>query len=271
MKLSIIIPTFNSASVLPKALDSIVGQTFTDWEMLIMDGVSTDDTVKIAQSYNDSRIRIYSEPDKGIYDAMNKGIRKAQGEWLYFLGSDDWLLNKDVLSSLFSMEIDQYDVVYGDVEANQLDSMHKGEWSMSSIEYNRCHQAIFYKRKIFKKLGYYDLAYPIWADYDLNLKWFFSTKLKNKYIPIDVAHYSEGGVSSTCSDSALTARYPYIILTRAKNHLCRNEKINLISESLKSIQLSFLQRLHLGLWLFELKQIVFLKKLLFNKQCGQPS
>lgn len=271
MKLSIIIPTYNSASVLPKALDSIVGQTFTDWEVLVMDGVSTDDTLKVAQSYNDSRIRVYSESDKGIYDAMNKGIKKAQGEWLYFLGSDDWLLAPNVLSILFSMDIDQYDVVYGEVEAYQLDSMHKGEWSMSSIEFNRCHQAIFYKKNIFKKLGYYDLAYPIWADYDLNLKWFFSSKLKNKYIPLDIAHYSEGGLSSTCNDSALTARYPYIILTRAKKHLCRNHKINLISKSLESVKLSLFQKMHLAIWLLELKLIVFLKKTLYRGQCGQPS
>ena len=102
MKLSIIIPTYNSASVLAKALDSIVKQNFTDWEVLVMDGVSTDNTIKVAQSYNDSRIHIFSEPDKGIYDAMNKGIEKAQGEWLYFLGSDDWLLNGNVFDSLFS-------------------------------------------------------------------------------------------------------------------------------------------------------------------------
>lgn len=254
-----------------KALDSIVCQTFSDWEVLIMDGISTDDTLKIAQSYNDSRIRIYSEPDKGIYDAMNKGIKKAQGEWLYFLGSDDRLLDKNVLSSIFTMDINQYDVVYGDVEASHLDSMHKGEWSMPSINFNRCHQAIFYRKGTFKKIGYYDLTYPIWADYDLNLKWFFSTKLRNKYIPLNIAHYSDGGASSTCTDSALTAKFPYIILTRAKKSLCRNQKINLISESLQSVKLSFLQKLHLEIWLFELKQITILKKFLHKRQCGQPS
>ena len=135
MKLSIIIPTFNSASVLPKALGSIVSQTFTDWEVLIMDGVSTDDTLKVAQSYDDSRIRIYSEPDKGIYDAMNKGIKKAQGEWLYFLGSDDWLLNATVLNQIFSNDIEKYDVIYGDVESTHLDQLHHGEWDMMKIKY----------------------------------------------------------------------------------------------------------------------------------------
>ena len=125
--LSIIIPTYNSASVLPKSLDSIVGQTFIDWEVLIMDGVSTDDTLKVAKSYNDSRIRIYSEPDKGIYDAMNKGIKKAAGNWLYFIGCDDWLLASNTLESIFSMDINKYDIIYGDVEAEHLVPEHSGE------------------------------------------------------------------------------------------------------------------------------------------------
>ena len=151
MKLSIIIPTYNSASVLPKALDSIVGQTFGDWEVLIMDGVSTDDTLKVAQSYNDSRIRINSEPDKGIYDAMNKGIGKARGEWLYFLGSDDWLLNDNVLHDVFAQDADSYDVVYGEVEAPHLASNHSGEWTLQTIDRNRCHQAILYRRQVIRR------------------------------------------------------------------------------------------------------------------------
>ena len=187
MKLSIIIPTFNSASVLPKALGSIVSQTFTDWEVLIMDGVSTDDTLKVAQSYNDSRIRIYSEPDKGIYDAMNNGIKKAQGEWLYFLGSDDWLLNATVLNQIFSNDIEKYDVIYGDVESTHLDQLHHGEWDMMKIKYkyNICHQAIFYRKKIFKKIGLYNLKYPLLADFDFNMRWFFNTNTKSNYIPIN--------------------------------------------------------------------------------------
>ena len=265
MKLSIIIPTFNSGAVLGRALDSIVGQTFTDWEVLIMDGVSTDNTLDVAKSYNNSRIHIYSESDKGIYDAMNKGIKKAQGEWLYFLGSDDWLINNNVLNNVFSMAITDYDVIYGDVEANQLDSIHKGEWSVSAIEYNRCHQAIFYKRTVFDRLGYYNLSFPIWADYDLNLKWFFSDKLKNKYFPLIIAHYSEEGVSSTCTDSAFAARYPYIILTRAKKHLSRCQKIDLISKSLNTIKLTLPQRIHLKFWQLELRQIVLLKRIIFTK------
>ena len=233
MKLSIIIPTYNSASVLPKALDSIVCQTFTDWEVLIMDGVSTDDTLKIAQSYNDSRIRTYSEPDNGIYDAMNKGIKKAQGEWLYFLGSDDWLLVPDILQSIFYRDITDYDVVYGDVESEHLGPENSGEWTMANIDSNRCHQGIFYKKDVFKRLGYYNLEYPIWADYDLNLKWFFSKKIRKTYLPITIAHYSAGGFSTDNLDYQLLKYAPYLKLTRGWSFYSRKERRELIKLALK--------------------------------------
>ena len=229
-----------------------------------MDGVSTDDTVKVAQSYNDSRIRIYSEPDRGVYDAMNKGIKKSKGEWLYFLGSDDWLLTSDVLQKVFSAGIDKYDVVYGDVEAPQLDVMHKGEWSMSTINYNRCHQAIFYRRMVFERLGRYNLDYPIWADYALNLKWYFSSNISHKYLPVAIAHYSEGGLSNAGADTALVADYPYVLLMCARKRLCRNQKINLISESLKSANLSVAQRVCLTVWGFCLRQVAGIKRLRLN-------
>lgn len=229
-KLSIIIPTFNSSAVLGRALDSIVNQTFTDWEVLVMDGVSTDDTVKIAQSYNDPRIRIYSEPDKGIYDAMNKGIRKANGEWLYFLGSDDWLLTSDTLQSVFSMEINDCDVVYGDVEAPQLAPQNSGEWSLDTIDYNRCHQGIFYKKTIFARLGNYNLKFRVWADYYLNLKWFFNSHIKKKHIQTIIAHYSQGGFSSSLSDTKMLKKLPWIKLIWGYKMFSCEEKKKFIKE-----------------------------------------
>ena len=256
MKLSIIIPTYNSASVLPKALDSIVGQTFTDWEVLIMDGVSNDDTIKVAQSYNDSRIRIYSEPDKGIYDAMNKGIKKAQGEWLYFLGSDDCLLNENVLKSVFAHPIDKYDVVYGDAEASQLDPLHHGKWTMANIDYNRCHQGIFYRKSVFNKLGLYKLEFPIWADYDLNLKWFFSKKTPNLYLPIVIAHYSDGGFSSGHEDKAFLNKASLIKLKLGRHRYGRRDKIMLINDALEKSSNPFI-RIWLSLWKAYL--VMFLK------------
>lgn len=248
MKLSIIIPTYNSASTLRRALNSIVCQTFTDWEVLIMDGLSTDDTLEIAQSYNDSRIHIYSEPDKGIYDAMNKGIKRAVGKWLYFIGCDDWLLASNTLESIFSMDINKYDIIYGDVEAEHLAPEHSGEWSLAAIDYNRCHQCIFYRKEVFKKVGMYNLSYPVFADFDLNLKWFFSKRLKHQYVPITVAHYSEGGYSSRQKDTLFYEKLPYLKLLRGRHQFSRHEKIGFINESLNSKAIRFHTKIFIFVW-----------------------
>lgn len=265
MKLSIIIPTFNSDAVLGRALDSIVDQTFTDWEVLIMDGVSTDDTIKVAQSYNDSRIRIYSEPDNGIYDAMNKGIKKAQGEWLYFLGSDDWIISPKTLSSVFSINLEKNDIIYGNVESNHLGSGHNGEWTLLTINYNRCHQSIFFKKKVFEKLGSYNLNYPVYADFDLNLKWFLSNRIIKQYIPVIIAHYSAGGYSCSTDDPLFKERFPYLKLIRGRHRFSRRDKINLINDTLHYGEKSFFIRVFLQIWKLKIKTIIFIKDKIFHK------
>ena len=200
MELSVIIPTFNSGKVIRRCLESILSQTFKDFEVLVMDGGSADATAEIVQSFGDKRVLLFSEPDKGIYDAMNKGIIASSGKWLYFLGSDDYLLGPDVFSRVFVPDNQVYDVLYGDVEASCLPPYFQGEWTMETISYNRCHQAIFYRKTVFEKLGHYDLRYKVYADMDMNLKWFFSPDLSSKYIPVTIAHYSEGGFSATHKD-----------------------------------------------------------------------
>lgn len=229
--LSIIIPSFNCSTTIGRALDSIVDQTFTNWEVLIMDGASTDNTLEIVGLYKDSRIRVFSEPDKGVYDAMNKGVDNASGEWLYFLGSDDYLLDSDVLDQVISHIPEKCDVFYGDVEAPQLDLRHKGEWHFRDIEYNRCHQAIFYNKNVFHKLGKYNLKYIVYADHDMNLKWFLNKKIKSYYYPINIAHYSDGGLSIQKKDNVFLDDFPKLVLRYGWTSLNRSERkkyINII-------------------------------------------
>ncbi|MCR5039686.1 MAG: glycosyltransferase [Bacteroidales bacterium] len=198
-KFSIIIPTFNSKLTIRRCVDSVIGQSYEDFELLLMDGASQDDTVAIVRSYNDKRIRVFSEPDKGIYDAMNKGIDKSSGNWLLFLGSDDYLYDRDVLSNVVPFLLDELDVVYGEVESHWPE-LNRGEWSLEKIDGNRCHQAIFYNRRFFGKTIRYNLRYPVLADFDLNLKWFLNRKYKHCYIPITISHFSDGGMSSQVQD-----------------------------------------------------------------------
>lgn len=231
--LTIIIPTFNSSATISRAIKSIIEQDFTHWELLIMDGQSTDSTIQIAKSFHAPRIHIFSEHDKGIYDAMNKGIKKASGDWLYFLGSDDWLLSTHTLSDVFSNSITQYDVIYGDVEAPHLPPEHKGEWTIQSIDFNRCHQAIFYRKDVFKKIGVYSLEYPVLADHDLNLRWYFNSKIKKKYLPLPIAHYSSGGYSEKVADSMFYKYLPYLKLKYGWNSYTKEERTSLINEAQK--------------------------------------
>lgn len=223
--LSIIIPTYNSEAVIGRALDSIVHQSFGGFEVLVMDGDSSDGTSDIVLGYHDSRIAFYSEPDNGIYDAMNKGIVKSRGSWLYFMGSDDYLVDRYGLQTIFNRNLDNVDVLYGDVESNHLSVCYKGEWSVDKIDYNRCHQAIFYRREVFDKMGLYNIKYSILADYDLNIRCYFSNSIRLQYVNIVIAHYSEQGVSDRCKDPEFEKDYAWVILKYGFGKLSINQKI----------------------------------------------
>lgn len=218
MTYSIIIPTFNSANYIRRCLDSIVAQTYKDFEVLVMDGASKDETVEIAQSYNDKRIKVYSENDRGIYDAMNKGIDRSMGEWLLFMGSDDYLFNSEVLYNVLQHLSNDYDVVYGESDSHWSE-MHRGEWSLEKLEANRVHQAIFYNRHFFGLTLRYNLNYPILADYDMNLRWLLNKDYRHKYIPVTISHMSEGGVSGCVRDEKFFKDFGLNALLYNKNVL----------------------------------------------------
>lgn len=199
-KLSIIIPTFNSASTVAETLDSILSQTFTDWEVLVMDGMSKDETAAIVMPYaqREERIQLYTEKDNGVYDAMNKGIVASKGTYLYFLGSDDVFLNEDTLTALFAQVSPDVDLFYGNVQFKGSGRIYSGESSIEKLIYQQisiCHQSIFYARSVFDRLGYYDLKYHIHADYDFNIRCFRDDSLKIHFVDQIVAIFNEQGLS----------------------------------------------------------------------------
>jgi glycosyltransferase involved in cell wall biosynthesis len=195
---SLIIPTYNAALTLSRALESILQQTFTSYEILIMDGFSSDETVKIAFNFDDKRIRIISERDQGIYDAMNKGIGQAVGEWLYFLGGDDRLSDSSVLARVASHITRQnVDVLYGNVNSTRFNGVYDGEfWEQKLLKKNICHQAIFFNKCVFLQIGNFDTYFRVVADWDHNFRWFFSDSIKKSFVDIVIAEYSDGGLSS---------------------------------------------------------------------------
>lgn len=201
--ISIIIPTFNSEITIFKALTSVLEQTFQNYEVIIVDGVSIDRTLEIVKSFNDSRIRILCEKDNGIYDAMNKGLQLAKGEWIYFLGSDDELYGNDILEKVqrvISNTTSSF--LYGNVEVSGFvewsanDKIYDGVFDIRKlVNKNICHQSIFYKRKKIKAQElYFNTEYSICADWDFNLKCWSIEAFQ--YMPIIVAKFCGGGISS---------------------------------------------------------------------------
>jgi glycosyltransferase involved in cell wall biosynthesis len=197
-KFSIIMPTFNSAKTLFVAMDSVLKQTFSDFEIIIVDGLSSDSTLDILKRYRDKRIKIFSESDNGIYDAMNKGVEYANGDWLFFMGSDDHFYEKTTLKKLIAHEgFKTHTVVYGNVNSKIFNGLYDGEFTYSKLtKKNICHQSIFFHKTVFKKIGKFNTKYLVEADWDHNLKWFFSSKIKHMYVDQTITNYGENGVSS---------------------------------------------------------------------------
>jgi glycosyltransferase involved in cell wall biosynthesis len=228
MLVSIIIPSFQQSQLLEGALKSIWQQTFKDYEVIIVDGGSRDNTALVAASFNQLPIQFYSEPDKGIYDAMNKGIARSSGQYLYFMGCDDRFAADDVLNKIFSNSaLLENDVIYGDALFSDSNTRYDGEFTyFKLLKKNICHQAIFTRRKVFDVLGGFDIRYRIYADWEFNMRWFTADWVKRQYLPLVVANYSASGFSSSLQDEvffselgALKKKYfPAII-----NYLVENQ------------------------------------------------
>lgn len=225
-KVSIIIATFNAAKTLSVAFDSVLNQTFQDWECIIVDGVSKDDTVEIIKSYveQDSRFRYISEPDKGIYDAFNKGWKLAKGEWIYYLGSDDELLPHGLKDLLYDGNIaTNVAIVSGGVVRITKDGLKRIKISKG---FKGSHQSMITRRCVIEQLNGFDERFKIIADFDLISRIKNSGyKVKNK--PVLVARFKAGGASESLGNMKVvfteklkilkkdkTCKYPLFYTTR---------------------------------------------------------
>lgn len=230
---SIVIPTFNSSRYITQCLDSIRKQLDKDFEIIIKDGMSSDGTQEIILKYKSSfpeiDIKFSSEPDLGIYDAMNKGIDQSSGEWLLFLGSDDSLYSDFVLQNIaLQIQNAKSPVIYGNV----IISGHAG-WAIDGIVYdgyfdlekilqkNICHQAIFYNRTVFKELGNFNIRYNVCADFDFNLRCF--AKHRFSYIDLIVTKFNGGGTSVVNDDVNFSNDHINIVIINFRSQLYRAE------------------------------------------------
>jgi glycosyltransferase involved in cell wall biosynthesis len=217
--ISVIIVVYNAQETIKDTIESVAAQNYEAKEIVIIDGGSQDNTLQILEQNRSQIDYLISEKDKGIYDAMNKGIRAARGEWLYFLGSDDILYNGDVLSAIFTQEgVGQHDFVYGNVRMKSNNAIFGGTRTYKElIGKNINHQSIFYKKSVFDVVGDYDLKYKVLADYDLNMRIFREEKLLKRYIPVDICLFNDkGGTSNVTIDSSFFADKLHYFTSREK-------------------------------------------------------
>lgn len=212
-KLSIITVNLNNAIGLRKTIESVVSQTYADYEYLIIDGGSTYGSVEVIKEYVDKITYWVSEPDKGIYNAMNKGILQAKGEYCLFLNSGDWLLSENVLNKVFSKnhtedliccKLYKHSNYFKGIIQIPKDKLTFYDFYISSLS----HPSTFIKTKLFIENGLYDETLQIAADW----KFFVETVIINKcsYITLDIETtvFAPGGISS--------ANYQVIIGEREK-------------------------------------------------------
>ena len=213
MTFSIIIPTFNARDKLLGTLDSIRAQNFDDLEIWVQDGNSSDGTREFLKQQRD--IGWASEPDAGVYDAMNKGIAATKGRFLYFLGAGDELepgVLAQVAEVVGTSTSSQALFLYGDVFWTTLERRYDGQFSQWKMtQRSVCHQAIFYDRAIFGRLGLYDLRYPIGADFALNIAVFGDKAIEKRWIDVVISRYEGGGLSSTVRDEVFLEDLPRLI------------------------------------------------------------
>lgn len=199
-RISLITVCYNAEGTISKALQSAREQTYHDFEHLVVDGASTDRTLDIVRQFEDLPLVISSEPDKGIYDAMNKGVARARGDILFFLNADDRLRDAGVLARVAHAfdEDPDLDILWGDVinvfqDGERTRTTHAHINPEALLYDSLCHQATFAHRHLFERHGDFDTTYPICADFD----WFLRVLhggARYRHLPLDVAEFTRGGM-----------------------------------------------------------------------------
>lgn len=208
MKLSIITICKNAEESIEKTLLSIYSQTYKNIEHIVIDGASTDKTLEILEKYKDKISILVSEPDTGIYNAMNKALKFVTGDIVYFLNATDALYGENVLEKVVQ-EFEKHpdlEFLWGDIQfvENNKDirtaTFEDIKVKSDLIYRNPCHQCIFYKNELFVKHGKYNEEITLYADYDLNVRMLVKHNSRCKYITEILARFELGGFSTVTNE-----------------------------------------------------------------------
>ena len=243
---SIITVNKNNAQGLEKTIESVIKQTYSDIEFIIIDGKSEDESVAKIKQHEDRIFFWISEEDTGIYNAMNKGIRKASGKYCLFLNSGDYLYDNNILKEIVDLNYEE-DIISGNVI--KYSESHYNEEPFSKIKHSTIslfdlysnslnHQATFISRDLFNKYGFYEEKYAVISDWIFMLKTLILNNVTYKYINKTISFYSEGGISNGKTNyfieeriPALKELFPARILTDYENNF--NKDFLLIYNRLK--------------------------------------
>lgn len=208
MKISLITVTYNSEKTLRDTINSVLVQTYKDFEYILVDGLSKDRTVDVIREYEPQfagRMKWISEKDSGLYDAMNKGIRMATGDVVGILNSDDFFTSNDVIEKVVAGFTKDTDAVYGDIHFVNPDNLQRCVRYYSSKIFKRslmkmgfipAHPSFYCRKECFEKFGYYKTDYKIAADFDLLLRFIYVHQIRIKYLPVDMVTMRLGGAST---------------------------------------------------------------------------
>lgn len=209
MKVTIITATYNSVKTLEDTMKSVLAQTYADIEYIVVDGASTDGTQQLIRQYEPlfgNRLKWISEKDKGIYDAMNKGIQMASGDVVGILNSDDYFTSHDVIERMVSsFDNKALDAIYGDIHFIRDGQPDKCLRYYSSKPFRPlwlrfgfmpAHPSFYCRREVFEKAGLYKTDYKIGSDYEMMVRLFMVHKIRAKYLPIDFVTMRTGGAST---------------------------------------------------------------------------
>lgn len=215
MKISIITVTYNSSATLEETLLSVINQTYKDIEYIIVDGKSTDDTLKIVDKYKDKITKIVSEKDHGLYHALNKGIEMSTGDVIGILHSDDFYIDNQVIEKYASTFLkNNSDAVYSDlyyVDKLNTDKIIRkwksGEYSIRSFinGWMPPHPTFFVRKEIYKKLGKFNTDFKSAADYELMLRFIEKNKISISYLPEYTVKMRVGGKSNVSVQNRVNA------------------------------------------------------------------
>lgn len=204
MKISVVTASYNSEATIGFTIESFLAQNHPEKEMLVIDGASSDATLRIVESFGSDAIRVFSEKDLGVYDAMNKGFHLFSGDAVGFLNSDDTFHDRDTLGAIAAALRDA-DIVYGDLNMvtdhqtkRVVRSWRGGTFKRYSFQLGWVppHPAFYMRKQVAQKVGDYDLSYVTTADYDYMLRALALNDFRVRYIPRIIADFQMGGIST---------------------------------------------------------------------------